>query len=179
MKHVAVLVVLITVWLVFVANLTVQAVSVGVVLSVAAVIVFRNLTGGTGWLGRSEAVGPRRCERRPVRRRLGAALAFLLFVPVFLWKVTVSGMNIAFLALKPSIDFWPGIVRVRGGLRSISATVFFANLMTLTPGTLTLDYDEQHDDLYVHWIDVTGYGEDDLDSRVTSGLRTWLKRMDL
>lgn len=53
----------------------------------------------------------------------------------------------------------------------MSGTALFANLLTLTPGTLTIDYDEDDDALYVHWIDVTGYGEADFDRRVTSGLR--------
>ncbi|MFW5686230.1 MAG: Na+/H+ antiporter subunit E, partial [Spirochaetota bacterium] len=102
----------------------------------------------------------------------------LVFVPVYLWKVLLSGFGMAFLALKPSIDFWPGIVRVEGKLNTVSGTALFANLLTLTPGTLTIDYDEDDDALYVHWIDVTGYGEADFDRRVTSGLRVWMKRIE-
>ncbi|MFN2351270.1 MAG: Na+/H+ antiporter subunit E [Kiritimatiellia bacterium] len=101
----------------------------------------------------------------------------LLFIPVFIGKVLASGAHIARLALAPSMDFWPGIVRIRGGLPSLDHTTLLAGLITLTPGTLTIDYDEQGDDLYVHWIDVTAYGDIEMDDKVISGLRRWVGRL--
>ena len=150
----------------------------GVAVSVASVTVFRELIGGESWLGRGERLRSAEPRRRTARRSARTLFAAIALVPVFLWKVLLSGVNMAFLAFKPSIDFWPGIVRVEGGMNTVTGTALFANLLTLTPGTLTLDYDEQDDALYVHWIDVTGYGEDDFDSRVTSGLRKWMRRIE-
>lgn len=150
----------------------------GVAVSVASVTVFRELIGGESWLGRGERLQVPVSGPRSIRHTVRTSAAAVVLVPVFLWKVLLSGVNMAFLALKPSIDFWPGIVRVEGGMNTVSGTALFANLLTLTPGTLTLDYDEDDDALYVHWIDVTGYGEEDFDSRVTSGLRTWMRRIE-
>ncbi len=101
----------------------------------------------------------------------------VLFLPVFIAKVLAAGANIAYLALAPSMDFWPGIVRIKGGQPDLDHTSLLAALITLTPGTLTIDYDEKGDDLYVHWIDVEAYGEADMDRRVTSGLRPWVRRL--
>ncbi len=157
---------LLTVWLVLAGNLRASTVIAGIVLCGAAVVIFANLA--TEHAVRSDRGAPQ------VARRL---LWALLFMPVFLGKVLLSGLTMAFLALKPSIDFWPGIVRVHGGFRSLVTTAIFANAMTLTPGTLTVDYDEENDDLYVHWIDVTGY-EEDFDHRVTSGMRVWMERLE-
>ena len=176
LKLVGTIMLLFGIWIVFAGRATLTTVIAGVVVSVVSTLSFRELIGGERWLGRAERLQPepQQRSRADVLRRLLAAAALM---PVFLWKVLLSGINMAFLALKPSIDFWPGIVRVEGGMNTVSGTTLFASLLTLTPGTLTLDYDEAGDALYVHWIDVTGYGETDFDSRVTSGLRVWMRRI--
>ncbi len=168
---------LLAVWLVLAGNVRASTLIAGIVLCAAAVVIFANLaTEHTVRGGRGPDAGeqPASVGLWPFVRRM---LWALVFIPVFLGKVLLSGLTMAFLALKPSIDFWPGIVRVRGGFRSLTTTAIFANAMTLTPGTLTVDYDEKTDDLYVHWIDVTGY-EDDFDHRVTSGMRVWMERLE-
>lgn len=154
---------------------------VGLIVSAGSVVIFRELIVGDRWLGRAELLradeedgGGRAGTTWQRLSRVGSGIVFL---PVFLWKVLLAGVNMAFLAFKPSLDFWPGIVRVEGDMRTVSGTTLFANLLTLTPGTLTIDYDEEGDALYVHWIDVTGYGEDDFDHRVTSGMRVWMRRI--
>lgn len=168
---------LLAVWLVLAGNVRASTLIAGVVLCAAAVAIFANLavehsTRDEG--GSDDENQASRSGLLSVSRRVFWALVFM---PVFLGKVLLSGLNMAFLALRPSIDFWPGIVRVRGGFRSVVTTTILANAMTLTPGTLTVDYDEENDDLYVHWIDVTGY-EDDFDRRVTSGMRVWMERLE-
>lgn len=102
---------------------------------------------------------------------------FIVFLPLFFWKVVRSGLYIAFLALKPSMDFWPGIVKIKGNLPNLTAITALANLITLTPGTLTMDYDEKSDDLYVHCIDVTEYGGEGIDEAITAGMRPWVRRI--
>ena len=164
------------IWLVLAGSVTSGTIIAGVVISAVSTIFFREVIAGDSWLGRSERLR-QPGQRQTIRRGAQRLLAAVALVPVFLWKVLLSAFNIAFLALKPSIDFWPGIVKVEGGMNTVSGTTLFANLLTLTPGTLTLDYDEKGDALYVHWIDVTGYGEADFDSRVTSGLRAWMRRI--
>lgn len=176
-KLVAGVVFLFGIWIVLAGRATPATVVAGVVVSAVSALSCRELIGGERWLGRAERLRPEPPSRRSRTGALVRLLAALALVPVFLWKVLLSGVNMAFLALKPSIDFWPGIVRVEGGMNTVSGTTLFASLLTLTPGTLTLDYDEAGDALYVHWIDVTGYGEADFDSRVTSGLRVWMRRI--
>ncbi|TVR53707.1 MAG: hypothetical protein EA426_17705 [Spirochaetaceae bacterium] len=162
-------------WAAFTVNRTVPALAIGLGLSAIGVLVFGSLLDGRTWIGRSDAItaaGPQRRGRLLVRM-----MWLVVFIPVFIGKVIWSGVTLAFLALKPNMDFWPGIVRVDGGLTSITATTVFAGLITLTPGTLTMDYDEENDNLYVHWIDVTGYGDVAFDDRVTGGLRQWVRRI--
>lgn len=171
--------VLFGIWVVLSGTTTPFTLAVGVAVAIVSVLAFRDPIAGERWLGRRERVREAPDEPRSFSRRMARLVAGLALGPVFLWKVFVSGVVMAFYALRPNMDFWPGIVRVRGGMRSITGTALFANLLTLTPGTLTIDYDEDGDALYVHWIDVTGYGEETFDKRVTSGLRSWLERLDV
>ena len=165
------------VWIVLTGTLAPAVVIPGLIVSAAAVLLFRTLISGDAWLGHRERLRSDAEENDGFATRLRRLGWLLLFIPVFLWKIVLSGVNMALLALRPGVDFWPGIVRVEGGFRTTTGTTLFANLLTLTPGTLTIDYDEAEDALYVHWIDITGYGEADFDTRVTSGLRRWMHRI--
>ncbi|MCP1715252.1 multicomponent Na+:H+ antiporter subunit E [Methanocalculus alkaliphilus] len=48
----------------------------------------------------------------------------------------------------------PGIIRVRTGMTTDLGLLLLANSITLTPGTLSVDLDEESRDLYVHLINV-------------------------
>lgn len=170
-------VILMGTWLALAGNLAIETVVVGAITAALCTYVFRDLIAGASWIGRAERLQNEEATGRPSAGILSRACWIVLFGPVFLWKVFLSGLGMAVLALKPSIDFWPGIVKVEGKLKSLTGTALFANLLTLTPGTMTIDYDEQDDALYVHWIDLTGYGEEDFDRQVTSGLRDWMHRI--
>ncbi len=176
MKAVAVLV-LFAVWLVLAGNVGPATILAGVGLSVSAAVIFSRLAAEQRAAIRPATNEPRTESRATRTSFLRRSMYAIAFIPVFVGKLALAGFAIAYLALKPSIDFWPGIVRVQGGLRSPVTTTIFANVITLTPGTLTIDYDEASDVLYVHWIDVTGY-ETDFDHRVTSGMRVWMKRLE-
>ena len=176
MKLIAVGVGLYAVWMTATGVPDAVTAVLGAVLSVAGTVLFRGLIHGEGWIGTSDQIRER-TEPVSLRTRLRQLAFLILFVPVFAWKVFTSAVNLAVLAFKPSLDFWPGIVKVKGGLRTLTATTVFSNLITLTPGTLTMDYDPEEDDLYVHWIDVTDYGDVTFDDRVTGGLRYWVKRI--
>jgi len=48
----------------------------------------------------------------------------------------------------------PGIVKISPGLKTDLGISMLANSITLTPGTLSVDIDEEKNDIYVHWINV-------------------------
>jgi multicomponent Na+:H+ antiporter subunit E len=156
-------------WLVF-AGTTAPATALlgGTVVTLATLLFRRSIRGA--WLPGYSTPVPERF--RP--RRLIFALVFL---PIFLWKVLVSGIGIARFALTPGVSFWPGIVKTSGGLPTIGSTTILANLITLTPGTLTMDYDPDQDMLYIHWMDVSEYEAHDVDEQVTSGMRPWIREI--
>jgi len=77
---------------------------------------------------------------------------FLLYIPYFLWAVIKSNLDVAYRVFHPEIPIRPGIVKVKTTLKSDIAKTFLANSITLTPGTLTVDFID--DNLYIHWINI-------------------------
>ncbi len=75
---------------------------------------------------------------------------FLVYIPVFLWDVIKANLDVAYRVLSPKMPIKPGIVEIHTDLKSDIAKLGLANSITLTPGTLTLDIDD--DRLFIHWI---------------------------
>lgn len=74
------------------------------------------------------------------------------YIPVFLYQCLKSNVDVALRVLSPGLQIRPGIVKVRTKLTSETGRVFLANSITLTPGTMTVEL--QDDVLYIHWIEV-------------------------
>ena len=80
---------------------------------------------------------------------------FLYYIPVFIWECFKANVDMAFRVAHPDLPIKPGIVKVKTRLRSETGLTFLANSITLTPGTLTVDIDQEHSILYIHWINVS------------------------
>ncbi|MBO8126087.1 MAG: Na+/H+ antiporter subunit E [Firmicutes bacterium] len=89
--------------------------------------------------------------------RFKAVLELLI---VFLWELLKASFTVAAMALSRKIDICPGIVSVPTELQSELAVVLLANLITLTPGTLTVDIAPDRSQLYVHVLNITGSEEE-------------------
>jgi multicomponent Na+:H+ antiporter subunit E len=63
----------------------------------------------------------------------------LRFAPFFLWESFLAAVEVARLALGPRLRLVPSLVSYRPRLRTLEAQVFFANTVSLLPGTLTAD----------------------------------------
>ncbi len=59
------------------------------------------------------------------------------YIPWLLWEVLLASLHVVYLILRPSA-VRPQVVRFRTSLRSDLAKVTFANSITLTPGTITM-----------------------------------------
>jgi multicomponent Na+:H+ antiporter subunit E len=75
-----------------------------------------------------------------------------IYIPVFVWKLILSNLDIARRVLSPKIPLNPGIVKVKTDLKSDLGKLTLANSITLTPGTLSIDVEDDH--IYVHTVDV-------------------------
>jgi multicomponent Na+:H+ antiporter subunit E len=81
-------------------------------------------------------------------------LWFFRAVVVFWWECIKANIDVALRVINPRLPINPGIVKVKTTLKTETGIVFLANFITLTPGTLTVDVDQENGFLYIHWIDV-------------------------
>jgi multicomponent Na+:H+ antiporter subunit E len=101
------------------------------------------------WLIRRE-LQPVAYPLRPVRLALLAAL--------FLKELAVSAVNVALIVLRARMDLKPGIFAYPLTAKSDFEITLLANLITLTPGTLSVDVSEDRKTLYVHALDCADPG---------------------
>ena len=73
---------------------------------------------------------------------------------LFVRELVISGLRVAVIALRPSLPLRPGIIACPLRVRRDFEIALLANLITLTPGTLSLFVSKDHKTLYVHAIDV-------------------------
>ncbi len=77
--------------------------------------------------------------------------ALSIYLGVFAIALFRANIDVARRVLSPSLPIRPGVVQVRTGLSSALGRLLLANSITLTPGTLTVDVED--DLLTIHWID--------------------------
>lgn len=96
------------------------------------------------WIVRDEM------SARGYLRRLGRMIALLV---LFFKELAMSAWKVAVVALRPNMDLKPGIFAFPLTVDRDFEITLLANLITLTPGTLSVDVSEDKKILYVHAID--------------------------
>ncbi|RZN61159.1 Na+/H+ antiporter subunit E [Methanonatronarchaeum sp. AMET6-2] len=90
--------------------------------------------------------------------------------PLFI-RITKANFDMAYRVITGKIT--PGIVEIKTGLTNDVSKTILANSITLTPGTLTVDTEE--DTFYVHWMNVT---EEEPDTeKLTGSMSSWVRRI--
>ncbi|MCW5750442.1 MAG: Na+/H+ antiporter subunit E [Alphaproteobacteria bacterium] len=84
-------------------------------------------------------------------RRLPLVARLLL---LFLYELVLSSLRVARDVLKPRMTFRPGIVAVPIDLTDDLQITMLANLITLTPGTMSVDVSDDRKLIYVHAMDI-------------------------
>lgn len=88
----------------------------------------------------------------------GVLLRFIFqYMPLFFVKLFESNIQMAKIVLSPKMDIKPGFVKIHTDLKSDLSRFILANSITLTPGTVTMDL--QDDTLLIHWVNVEGARE--------------------
>lgn len=105
----------------------------GFVLAAVALAIVRSSYGGVLYLGRA-------------RRILALVVLFICELAKSVWAVAVAVMS-------PRIDVKPGIFAFPLTVDRDFEITLLANLITLTPGTLSVDVSDDRKMLYVHALD--------------------------
>jgi multicomponent Na+:H+ antiporter subunit E len=71
-----------------------------------------------------------------------------VYIPWLLWEIVKSNIDVARIILDPKLPIRPELMRCRAPQRGEVAQVIYANSITLTPGTLTLDL--ANDEMLIH-----------------------------
>jgi multicomponent Na+:H+ antiporter subunit E len=105
----------------------------GFLLGFFAIWLIREQIGTGGYFGRATRM----------------ASLFLLFLK----ELALSALKVAILVLKPNMNLKPGIFAFPLTVDRDGEIALLANLITLTPGTLSVDVSDDRKFLYVHAID--------------------------
>lgn len=75
---------------------------------------------------------------------------FILFIFYYLKELILSSFYVAYDIITPKDLMKPGIVEVPVDLKNETAIIAFANLISMTPGSLTMDMSPDKKKIYVH-----------------------------
>ncbi|MEM6854042.1 MAG: Na+/H+ antiporter subunit E [Planctomycetota bacterium] len=80
-------------------------------------------------------------------RKLPKSIGFAFFI---LWQLILSNFRVAYDVITPAANRCPAVIGVPLDVTTDAEITLLANLITLTPGTLSLDVSEDRKILYVH-----------------------------
>ena len=92
-------------------------------------------------------------EQAPSRRYFMRPLRVVLLALLFIRELIVSAWRVAKLVLSPTMVLKPGIFAHPLKVDQDFEITLLANLITLTPGTLSVDVSEDRRFLFIHAID--------------------------
>ncbi|MDF2369265.1 MAG: Na+/H+ antiporter subunit E [Rhizobiaceae bacterium] len=105
----------------------------GFILGVFTLYLIRQQVGSVGYLPR--------------------AYRIIRLLWLFLYELVLSAVRVAIMVLSPNMNLKPGIFAYRLKVDRDFEITLLANLITLTPGTLSVDVSEDRQYLYIHAID--------------------------
>lgn len=77
------------------------------------------------------------------------------FIFYFIYEVIVANIQVAYEVMTPNLYVKPGIIKIPLDVETNTEISILANLITLTPGTLSIDVSDDKKVLYVHSMYVT------------------------
>jgi len=103
-------------------------------------------------------------------------LAFIfVYIPIFLIELIKANIDVAFRVLSPKMPINPGFVKIPTKINSNLGKLTLVNSITLTPGTISLDVEENS--IYVHCINLKGDNDDDYQKDISSKFEKVLRRI--
>ena len=120
-------------WSAVTGSFTVLNFAFGFVLAIGALSLIREQVGSVGYFSRARRV---------------TSLAIL-----FIYELILSAWKVAVLVVSPKMDLKPGIFAYPLKVDRDFEITLLANLITLTPGTLSVDVSDDRRTLYVHALD--------------------------
>ncbi|MGE5571044.1 MAG: Na+/H+ antiporter subunit E [Rhodospirillales bacterium] len=103
-------------------------------------------------------------------------LAYLLeFIGFFHWQLVLANLRLARDVLGPVSRLHPGVVAVPLDLTGDGEVTVLSNIVTLTPGTLSLDASSDDRVLYVHVANISDV--EDVRREIKQGFERRIRRV--
>ncbi|MBM7660751.1 multicomponent Na+:H+ antiporter subunit E [Bacillus mesophilus] len=80
--------------------------------------------------------------------------AIIMLILLFIKELILSNIEIVKVVYRPKLDIRPGIIALPTDLRSNWEITLLANLITLTPGTLSMTVSDDNQTIYIHAMDI-------------------------
>lgn len=80
-------------------------------------------------------------------------MRWIMLVGLLLKELVLGALRVAWLAMRPRLELRPALVAYPLVVTSDTQITLLANMITLTPGTLSVDVSEDRKTLYVHAVD--------------------------
>lgn len=96
---------------------------------------------------------------------IGLTLRGILYWPWLGWQIVLSGLRVTRLILAPGLPISPTLVKVKADQETAVGLVTYANSITLTPGTISIEASERGRCIWVHAIEregAEGFDDDDM-----------------
>ena len=97
-------------------------------------------------------------------------MRWLSLILLFIKELVLSALKVAWLVLQPKINIRPAIIAYPLTVTTDAQITLLANMITLTPGTLSVDVSEDRRTLYIHAIDIAS--KDALIGDIAAGFET-------
>ena len=146
-------IVLAVAWAALTGTFTIQGLAIGFVVGFAALWVVSSLFPASGYFTR--------------------VWRWLKLVVLFHWELIVSSLGVAWDVLTPTQRSRPGIVAVPLRAEGEAEVLLVTNLISLTPGTLSLDVTEDCNTLYVHAMFADD--PDAIRASIANGMERWVR----
>jgi multicomponent Na+:H+ antiporter subunit E len=118
------------IWAAVTGRFTLSNVAVGMIVGYGVLFVAQPLMGPSNYF-----------------RRIHYALGFAVF---YLWQLITSNFRVAYDVLTPGARARPGVLAIPLEAKSDAEITMLANLITLTPGSVSLDVSSDRRFLYLH-----------------------------
>jgi len=99
---------------------------------------------------------------------------WLRLIALFVRELIRSALRVSWLVLQPRPLLRPGIIAYPLSVTSDRQIVLLANMITLTPGTLSIDVSDDRRTLFIHVLDVVD--REALIGQIAAGFETQILR---
>ncbi len=97
----------------------------------------------------------------------------IVYLFPFMWYMIKANVIIALTVAKPSLPISPGILRGKTELKSALGKILLTSSITLTPGTLSVDIDDD-DEVQIHCVQIK---EGDTAEKIMKPFEKFIKRI--